>query len=197
MPFTPHKWITVFCGSSGGFDSTFTETAAELGSTLASKQMGLVYGGASIGVMGAIANGFLKQNAPVIGVIPTVLKTREVAHFHLTELIEVSTMHERKAIMMEKADAFVALPGGVGTLEELFEVITWRQLNIHQKPVFIFNQDGFYDSLIQLLEDMISKGFIRPENRNLYEVHSSLETLTQSLEQVPVQRHNSHDFDIV
>jgi uncharacterized protein (TIGR00730 family) len=197
MPFTPKKWITIFCGSSSGRDQAFVEHAAELGKTLAQKEFGLCYGGASIGVMGAVANGFLEQNAPVIGVIPSILKKREVAHFHLTELKEVETMHERKAIMMEKADAFLALPGGVGTLEELFEVITWRQLGIHNKPIFIYNQDGFYSELLEMLEQMISKGFIRDENRSLWEVHTELGLLIGALEQIPVQRHNAHDFDVV
>ncbi len=197
MSFTPQKWITIFCGSSSGNQDAFTQTATELGKYLANKQFGLVYGGASIGVMGAVANGFLEQNAPVIGVIPTILKRREVAHFHLTQLIEVGTMHERKAIMMEKADAFLALPGGVGTLEELFEVITWRQLGIHQKPVFIYNQNGFYDDLIHLLETMIARGFIRDENRNLWQTYTNFDELKTAILEIPVQRHRAGDFDVV
>lgn len=191
------KWITIYCGSSKGEDKQFTEVANELGKQLALHHFGLVYGGASIGIMGAVSDGFLTHNAPVIGVIPTVLKKREVAHFHLTKLIEVDTMHERKAIMMQKADAFLALPGGYGTLEELFEVITWAQIHIHSKPIFIFNQDGFYDDLVSLMESMIKKGFVREENRSLVQVFSDLHSLLQALVALPKTNQPISDFDMV
>ena len=197
MTSSPKKWITIYCGSSSGTNNQYTKQAKELGVNLAKNQFGLMYGGASIGVMGAVADGFLSENAPVIGVIPTVLMKREVAHFHLTELIEVQTMHERKAIMMEKADVFVALPGGFGTLEELFEVATWLQLGIHNKPIYVFNQDGFYDELIKLIESMILKGFVRESNRSLIRFCSTLEELISELVAVQPLPHNTNPFKII
>jgi uncharacterized protein (TIGR00730 family) len=191
MITTPNCWLTIFCGSSSGTQLEFTKDAFELGKWCAENEFGLVYGGASIGVMGAVAEGFLQNGAPVSGVIPTILKKREVAHFHLTELIETETMHERKALMMQRADAFIALPGGFGTLEELFEVITWHQLGIHQKPIFIFNQNGCYDSLIQLVNDMISNGFVRRENTSIYEVFTDLESLKKRLKRITPSSHKS------
>lgn len=197
MSHKTQKWITIYCGSSTGKDKKITEVAHEIGKQLALHNFGLVYGGASIGVMGAVSDGFLVNGAPVIGVIPTVLMTREVAHFHLTELIQVETMHERKAIMMQKADAFLALPGGYGTLEELFEVVTWAQLHIHSKPIFIFNQDGFYDDLVALMESMIAKGFVLEANRNLLHVFDDEQSLIQALVALPSTNQPISDFDIV
>jgi len=191
MKTKPTRWITIFCGSSSGKSPEFTTEAFSIGTWCAQHQFGLVYGGASIGVMGAVAEGFLQNGAPVSGVIPTVLKKREVAHFHLTQLIETETMHERKAIMMQRADAFLALPGGFGTLEELFEVITWYQLGIHAKPIFIFNQNGCYDALLKLIDDMIQNGFVREENTSIYEVFTDLSDLLARLDSVKPSSHVS------
>lgn len=188
------RWITIFCGSSTGFDTSFTEVGFEIGKQLASNGFGLVYGGASIGVMGAVAEGFLQHNAPVIGVIPTVLKKREVAHFHLTELIETSTMHERKALMMQKADVFLALPGGFGTLEELFEVVTWNQLGIHNKPIFLFNQNNIYTPLIQSLEHLSKNGFIRFNQLSIIKSIDSMHDLITRLITIPISNHQSSEI---
>lgn len=187
---TERRWITIFCGSSTGFDTQFTESAFELGKQLANNGFGLVYGGASIGVMGAVAEGFLQHKAPVIGVIPKILKKREVAHFHLTELIETETMHERKAIMMQRADAFLTLPGGFGTLEELFEVVTWKQLDIHQKPIFLFNQHGFYSPLLESLVQMSTAGFIQPDKLGLIHSIDDFSTLLNTLIRIKPANHN-------
>lgn len=160
------KNICVYCGSSPGRSAAFRDAATSLGGVLASRQIGLVYGGASVGVMGAVADGALAAGGQVIGVIPESLMSFEVAHSGLTELIVVDSMHTRKATMAEKSDAFIALPGGLGTLEELFEMLTWSQLKFHQKPVGLLNVDGFYDHLLTFLDRTVESGFVRQEHRS-------------------------------
>ena len=159
--------LSVFCGSSAGFDPVFRDAALALGRTLAERSITLIYGGAKIGLMGAVADGVLSQGGKVIGVIPYFLRTKEVAHENLTELLLVDTMHERKMKMHDLCDAFVALPGGYGTLEELFEMITWAQLGLHQKPVGILNMQGFYDALLMQIDAMVIAGFLRQEHRRM------------------------------
>ncbi len=157
--------IAVYCGSSAGANPLYTSQAQALGAALAAHNTTLVYGGGRVGLMGIIADAVLAHGGQVVGVIPTFLADKELAHLGCTELIVVKTMHERKMIMAERADAFVAMPGGYGTLEELFEVLTWGQLGLHQKAVGLLNVDGFYDHLLLALDRMRDDGLLRAENR--------------------------------
>jgi uncharacterized protein (TIGR00730 family) len=159
--------VCVFCGSSDGTRQDYLREAANLGRALAAKGWGLVYGGAGIGLMGALANAALDGGAEVIGVIPEALAAREIAHSGLNELQIVGSMHERKARMASLADAFIALPGGYGTLDEFLEILTWAQLGIHQKPCVLVNTAGYFDGLLSFLDDAVSEGFLRSHNREL------------------------------
>ncbi len=176
------KHITVFCGSSLGTDAVFAEQAYALGATLAQKEIGLVYGGGHVGLMGAVANGTIDNNGSAIGVIPEFLKAKELAHPHLTELIVVATMHERKSKMNELSDGVIALPGGYGTLEELFEMLTWAQLDIHQKPIGILNTNGFYDDLLAMIRKMVEKGFLHQAYLEMIAVDSDIDRLLGTME---------------
>ena len=175
------KSITVFCGSSEGNDNHIISDAIKLGETLAKNQITLVYGAAKIGIMGIIARASLDLHGKVIGVIPEFLKLREVVHLGLHELITTNNMHERKLKMHELSDGFIALPGGFGTLEELFEIITWAQLGLHQKPIGLLNSNGFYDDLINMLERMTMKGLLKFENLSLLIVDDNIETLLNKM----------------
>ena len=157
--------ICVYCGSSPGRLSDYRDAARELGHELAARNIGLVYGGASVGVMGAVADAILEQGGQAICVIPYALATREVAHNGLDELFVVDSMHERKAKMAELSDGFIALPGGWGTIEEIFEMLTWAQLGFHQKPCGLLNISGYYDHLFKFLEHAIDQRFVREEYR--------------------------------
>jgi len=160
--------VCVFCGSRPGTRAVFAEAARAAGAALAGAGWGLVFGGGSVGLMGIAADAALAAGAEVIGVIPSALANKEIAHERLTELRVVPGMHERKALMAQLCDAFVALPGGYGTFEELFEIITWSQLGISNKPVVLLNTDGFYDPLVRLVEHAVGEGFIRVEHRALF-----------------------------
>jgi hypothetical protein len=175
------KSITVFCGSSEGNDNHIISDAIKLGETLAKNQITLVYGAAKIGIMGIIARASLDLHGKVIGVIPEFLKLREVVHLGLHELITTNNMHERKLKMHELSDGFIALPGGFGTLEELFEIITWAQLGLHQKPIGLLNSNGFYDDLINMLERMTMKGLLKFENLSLLIVDDNIDTLLDKM----------------
>lgn len=161
------KRVCVFCGSSTGSKSIYAETAQNLGKLLAQNNIGLVYGGGRVGLMGILADSALAASGEVIGVIPKGLFEREVAHTGLTELRFVDSMHQRKAMMEELADGFIALPGGFGTCEEFCEMVTWAQLGIHNKPCGILNVDGFYDSYLSFLDNAVKEGFLRMEHRKL------------------------------
>lgn len=161
------KRICVFAGSSTGNDPIFIEKTKELGKAFAEKGIELVYGGAKSGLMGVIADEVLDQGGNVTGVMPTKLFEREIVHSGLTRLIEVETMHERKANMSELSDGFIALPGGFGTFEELFETVSWAQIGIHTKPLALYNIADYYTPLVQLVEHSIKAGFVQQENRNL------------------------------
>ncbi|WP_307188683.1 MULTISPECIES: TIGR00730 family Rossman fold protein [Bacillaceae] len=176
------KKIAVFCGSASGTNPIYIEEAKRLGSLLAEQNRGLVYGGAQVGCMGAIANQVLEKEGHVHGVIPKKLMRVEVAHHHLTQLDVVETMHERKARMAELADAFVALPGGAGTLEEWFEVFTWAQLGYHQKPCGVLNVAGFYDPFLSMIDHTIEQGFMNPQYKELIIVADSSESLLKQLD---------------
>ncbi len=159
--------LCVFCGSSTPPDPRYRETARALGTLVAARGIDLVYGGGSVGLMGEIADAALAAGGRVLGVIPTGLFNREVAHTALTELHEVGSMHERKQLMYDLSDGFVALPGGLGTLEELAEVTTWSQLGLHAKPVVLLDVDGFWDPLVAQLDRMVAVGLLKPANREL------------------------------
>ena len=175
------KSICVFCGSSEGNDTDVAARAAELGAYMAQNDMTLVYGAAKIGVMGQVAQAVLNNGGKVIGVIPEFLKLKEVVHLGLTELITNKNMHERKMKMQEISDGFITLPGGFGTLEELFEIITWSQLGLHTKPIGLLNINGFYDDLLEMLETMVKRGFLKMENYNLLLVDNSIEGLIEKM----------------
>ena len=176
------KSITVFCGSSPGTNPRFLEQATQLGEALAQRDISLVYGGADIGLMGAIANGTLAASGKVIGVLPAFLQTREIAHQNLTELIIVQSMHERKTKMNELCDGIIALPGGFGTIEELFEILTWVQLGLQNKPIGVLNVDGYFDSLITFIQSMVDNGFLRATDADLLIVRDNVSELLQEME---------------
>lgn len=175
------KSIAVFCGSSEGNDTMILSQAAKLGETLAKENITLVYGAAKIGIMGKIAEAALQNHGKVIGVIPEFLKLKEVVHLGLYELITTSNMHQRKIKMHELSDGFIALPGGFGTFEELFEIITWAQLGLHKKPIGLLNSNGFYNDLIQMFEKMAAKGFLKMENLNLLIVDNDINSLLNKM----------------
>lgn len=159
------KRICVFCGSNNGVHPDYLQAARDLGVTLASRGIGLVYGGARVGLMGAIADTVLEHSGEAIGVIPEALVAREVAHSGLTQLHVVKSMHERKARMSELSDAFIALPGGFGTLEEFAEVLTWAQLGLHRKPFGLLNVQGYYTPLLAFFDHAVQEGFVPPAHR--------------------------------
>lgn len=178
------KRICVFCGSAAGTDPEVLTQARNLGRILAERGIGLVYGGASIGVMGAVADACLDAGGEVTGIIPKTLLKREVAHTGLTKLVVVESMHNRKAMMAALSDAFITLPGGFGTFEEVFEMITWKQLGIERKPIILVNVNGFYEGLDAFIRHAAASGFIRESALALYElvpdVEHALERLTRS-----------------
>jgi uncharacterized protein (TIGR00730 family) len=161
------KRICVFCGSSPGRNPVHLEAAARMGRALAARGLGLVYGGGGVGLMGAVADAALAAGGEVVGVIPRALQLRELAHARLTALHVVGSMHERKARMAELSDGFVALPGGMGTLEELAEILTWAQLGLHARPVGLLNVEGYFGPLIAFFDRAVVEGFLRPEHRRL------------------------------
>src|ERR1700761_6746547 len=165
--------VCVFCGSKAGADAAYRAESVALGRLLGKAGLGLVYGGAQVGLMGALADAALANGSEVIGVIPRALAGVEVAHQGLSQLVLVETMHERKALMVQEADAFVALPGGFGTLDEFFEVLTWAQLGIHTKPCLLVNTDGYYDQLLSFIGIAVDQGFLKEKNRALIHVTDS------------------------
>ncbi|MSQ38237.1 MAG: TIGR00730 family Rossman fold protein [Chitinophagaceae bacterium] len=171
------KALTVFCGSKSGANLSFLKEATALGNLLAQKNIDLVYGGGNKGLMGAVANGCLTQGGKVIGIMPKLLLEWEAQHTGLTELIITETMHDRKKILYEKGDAALVLPGGMGTLDELFEMLTWNNLKIHNMKVFLLNIDGFYDTLIHLLDKMDTDGFMYDNWKDRIIVCPSVEAL--------------------
>jgi uncharacterized protein (TIGR00730 family) len=169
--------IAVFCGSSKGSNRLYREKAYGLGQKLAENGIEIIYGGAKVGLMGHLAEGALSAGGKITGVIPAFLKEKEIAHGGLSRLIEVSSMHERKKTMHELSQGVIALPGGYGTLEEFFEMLTWAQLGLHQKPVALFNINGFYDPLSHLADTMVQEGFLNPVNRDMLIFEKDMEEL--------------------
>jgi hypothetical protein len=176
------KRVCVFCGSADGTRPAYRAAAVELGRALAERGWVLVYGGGKVGLMGAVADAALKAGGQVIGVIPQALVEKEIGHGAVTELIITQTMHERKAIMADRSDGVVTLPGGFGTLDEVAEIITWAQLGYHRKPVILANIDGFFDPLIGLMDHMARQGFIKPAHIGIAVVRSDIPSVMHTLE---------------
>ena len=183
------KRICVFCGSSLGARPAYGQAAQLLGELLAERGIGVVFGGGAIGLMGVLADGALSKGGEVIGVIPESLVRREIGHRGVTKLHVVETMHQRKALMADLADAFIALPGGYGTLEELCEAITWSQLGIQQKPCGLLNIEKYWDGLLAVLDHAVDEGFVRPENSRLVLVAQTPERMLERLSEWTPPRH--------
>lgn len=173
------KSVCVFCGASNNVPKQFLEVGKTFGKILAQKQINLVYGGGDCGVMGAVANSSLEHGGHVTGVFPESLRNIENEHQSLSEIIIVNTMHERKQLMFEKSDAFLVFPGGFGTMDEMFEIITWKQLMLHHKPVVIFNYHGYWDPLISLMHNIIDNGFAKPEVAGYFVVVDKVEAVLE------------------
>jgi len=177
------KRVCIFCGSNAGSLPAFADAARKTGRLLGDRGVGLVYGGGRVGLMGILADAAVAAGSEVIGVIPQALARKEIAHFALKDLRVVGTMHERKALMAELADAFIALPGGFGTLEEFCEILTWGQLDFHQKPHGLLNVAGFFDPLLAFFDHAVERNFIRPEHRQLVLAESESGRLLDALSQ--------------
>jgi uncharacterized protein (TIGR00730 family) len=177
------KSVAVFCGSSSGKDPIYRSRAAMLGATLAQQNIRIIYGGAKVGLMGAVADAALSAGGKVVGVIPRFLRSKEVAHGALTELILVESMHDRKTKMHDLCDGIIALPGGFGTLEELFEILTWAQLGLHKKPIGLLDVNGFYSDLKKLLESMVNEGFLKEINYNMLLISDDIKELLSQMKQ--------------
>lgn len=177
------KSICVYCGSARGRSPRYVAAAKELGEAMAERSIRLVYGGARIGMMGEVADAVMKNGGEVIGVIPEHLQTTEVGHSGITELKVVESMHVRKKLMFDLSDGFAVLPGGYGTLDELFEIITWRMLKLHDKPVVVLNIDGYWDQFQKLIDQLIDEGFARPDSRQYFSVVNSVGRMFDLLEQ--------------
>jgi uncharacterized protein (TIGR00730 family) len=176
------KSITVFCGSSSGTEPVYMEQAWLLGKELAHRNIRLVYGGAKVGLMGSVAEGALREGGEVIGVLPHFLRSKEIAHEDLTQLILVDSMHERKTKMHELSDGVIALPGGFGTMEELFEMLTWAQLGLHKKPIGLLDTNSFYKNLTALLSTMVSAGLLKEINYNMLLVNENINQLLHQMD---------------
>ena len=169
--------ICIYCGANDDVREGFRNIAVTVGHKFAEKELTLVYGGAQIGLMGLIADAVLERRGQVIGVIPHFLSELEIAHTSVTKLIRTETMHERKEIMAKHADAFLVLPGGLGTLEETLEILTWKQLGLHNKPIIIFNSEGFWDNLISLIQHLVDEKFAKEEHLKLFTVVNTIDEL--------------------
>ena len=176
------KSIAVYCGSRKGNNPAYEKAALQLSDYFIQHNIRLINGGGSIGLMGVMADRMLSQSGEAVGVIPLSLKDKEVAHLGMTELIVTPDMHSRKLTMVNLSDAFIAIPGGFGTLDELFETLTWSQLHLHRKPIGLLNVDGYFNSLIQMIDDFLAAGFISEQSKSLLYVHDEVEGLVQLLQ---------------
>jgi uncharacterized protein (TIGR00730 family) len=176
------RWVCVFCGSRVGANPVYAEAARQFGAALAAGGLGLVYGGGAVGLMGVVADAALAAGGRVVGVLPRRLSAREIAHAGLTELHIVETMHQRKALMADRADAFAALPGAFGTCDELFEILTWAQLGLHRKPVGLLNVAGYFDPLLAWVSHMRREGFLWPEHAGMLLVEREIDALLRRLQ---------------
>jgi uncharacterized protein (TIGR00730 family) len=181
LPSEPIRTVAVFCASADGTNSLYRSAAEALGRELAARRIGLIYGGARVGLMRAVAEAALEAGGHVVGVIPEVLVDLEVAHDGLSELHVTSTMHTRKALMGERSDAFIILPGGFGTLEEMFEVLAWQTLKLHDKPIVLLNAAGFYDTLLRFLDECVERGVLKEKNRRILLVASTVNDVFELL----------------
>jgi uncharacterized protein (TIGR00730 family) len=176
------KAVCVFCGASNNVPQIHLDLGREFGKKMAETNIRLVYGGGDCGIMGAVANSVMKNGGKVTGVFPESLKNIENEHQSLTEIIIVETMHQRKELMYQRSNAFVILPGGFGTMDEMFEILTWRQLKLHDKPIIIMNNEGYWDHLVSLMNEIIAKGFAHQESASYFQVVDHLESLMEALE---------------
>lgn len=177
--------VCIYCGASNNVAPQYKKSAHDISTALAQQNLRIIYGGGHVGLMGVIADAALKAGAEVIGIIPEHIRAQEVQHTGLTELHVVSDMHTRKRMMVERADAFLILPGGLGTLDETFEILTWKKLGLHNKPIVIFNQDGYWDSLINLIDSIIKEGFSLPSDRVLFKVVTKADEIFEALNSSP------------
>lgn len=189
FPQTQMKSLCVYCGASIGTAPAYADAARALAKSMVSRDIALIYGGGKVGLMGVIADEVMRQGGAATGVIPQALMDKEVGHRGLTQLHVVRDMHERKAMMAKLADGFIAMPGGIGTLEELFEVFTWSQLGFHDKPIGLLNVDGFYDGLIGFLRHVVKEGFLRTEQASLLIHEQNAETLVEQLRVFKPRQH--------
>ncbi|ENX31862.1 TIGR00730 family protein [Acinetobacter colistiniresistens] len=188
-PITTQSLIALYCGSRTGNKPIYRDKAIELAQHIANQGFGIIYGGASIGLMGQVADTVLEHAGEVVGVIPEFMLDYEIAHHKLTELHIVNSMHERKALMAERASAFIALPGGLGTFEEILEIATWGQLNQHQKPMIIYNVNRFYDALIAQLDHAVEEGFLPPQHRAKVIICETLEQISSVIKNLNTPSH--------
>jgi uncharacterized protein (TIGR00730 family) len=177
--------LCVYCGSGVGTDPIYRESAARLGRILAENDIRLIYGGGRVGLMGVVADAVVAAGGNAVGVIPEFLETREVGHHGVSELHIVDSMHIRKNLMFEESDAFAVLPGGFGTLDEAFEIITWRQLGLHDKPIVLIDVGGYWQPLLHLMDHVIAHGFARPEIRRLYTIVSDVDQVLAAIRRQP------------
>ncbi|MEM6810860.1 MAG: TIGR00730 family Rossman fold protein [Pseudomonadota bacterium] len=182
------KNVCVYCGSSSRVDESYKEAAANLGKNIAEAGWGVVYGGGRVGLMGIVADTALKHGVHVKGIIPEHIQSREIEHTDLSELVVVDTMHQRKQIMVDSSDAFVILPGGLGTLDELFEIATWKQLGLHDKPIVIVNMNDYWTKLIEALHHVAGEGFMREEDLGLFHLVGSVDEVVEALKNAPQEK---------
>ncbi len=182
------KNVCVYCGSSSNVDDVYKTAATKLGESIAAEKWGVVYGGGRVGLMGLVADSALKNGAPVIGIIPEHIQEREVQHEDLTELHVVDTMHIRKQMMVDRSDAFIVLAGGLGTLDELFELLTWKQLGLHDKPIVIVNIDGYWTKMLEAISHIADIGFMRKEDLDMFLTVDSVEDVAEALKNAPAQK---------
>lgn len=179
------KKVAIYCGANPGYDASIIDEVKKMSDKLARKGWDLVYGGGKVGLMGVIADTFLENKRNVIGVIPNFMIPFEKAHTGVTDMYYVESMHERKRLMTEESHAVIILPGGFGTMDEMFETLTWSQLKLIHKPIVIYNINGFYDPLIEMIEKMVAKGFLKPQNRELLSVVKDIPHLLMELDRIP------------
>ncbi len=191
MPMQNIRRLCVYCGSSGAVEAQYREAASELGARLAAAGVELVFGGGRVGLMGLLADAALAANGRVTGIIPAHLRAAELAHRGVTELVVVGSMHERKRLMAERADAFAILPGGIGTLDEMFEIVSWKQLGLHDKPILLVDVGGYWAPLLALLDHIIAQGFARQQTRGLLRVVPGVAALMAALSEEPAMPHRT------
>lgn len=180
--------LCVFCGAQNAVDPVHLEVGKTFGEEIAKADLRMVFGGGDCGMMGAVANGTMDKGGEVIGVFPHHLRTHEAEHKGITETIIVGSMHERKKLMFDLSDMFAILPGGFGTMDEMFEILTWRQIGLHEKPVFIFNHLGYWDPLLVMMEHIIEQRFAKPINREFYQVVNTLDELMEAIQTTPTKK---------